>query len=571
MSSEFAQILKAQMLMNLSRQGVTQNALLNFVAVQAIEQGFAKFPVLINLLTNYYKQRAAPLLLTSAAQNVESDVDRPPAGPVRSQLFVEKFYHKGKDATPTTTNKINRVVESIVHLLTTVPRLKSLLYNGTQLLPNDKTPIILDHDNDVWFALSTVDRDAEGLLEKISFMLFSYKNDIITLKRFLNDCETNYNRAVQNELGDALYFFDQHIINVPARQAGSARPMGPGGYRMPSLPFLLYSKHHFTSNRTFENVFFEDKDLLVHRLNFFQNNKEWYAKRGVPRTLGFLFSGPPGCGKTSTIKAIANHTGRSIFNISLKHVTTKKQLKHLFYSEDVNCNVGGGSEIRGDNTVCYKIPVSRRLYVLEDIDATNSVASRESPPKGTPIDSFDDPPYVTGGGGGNSQAQIPSGFGGFSTGIGQQSQRGAQLDIERVEDDEQEIDLATILNILDGTMETPERIIIMTSNYPEKLDTALIRPGRIDLFINFKMCSRQILAQMFESYYERTIPEEILEKFPDYIWSPAEITQLLFRYFGDPEGFLKTVITGNPKEVFKYRQTQLNSSQTIAEQTDQFY
>lgn len=41
-----------------------------------------------------------------------------------------------------------------------------------------------------------------------------------------------------------------------------------------------------------------------------------------------------------------------------------------------------------------------------------------------------------------------------------------------------------LLNVLDGVVETPGRIVIMTTNHPETLDPALIRPGRIDKRIN---------------------------------------------------------------------------------------
>ena len=42
------------------------------------------------------------------------------------------------------------------------------------------------------------------------------------------------------------------------------------------------------------------------------------------------------------------------------------------------------------------------------------------------------------------------------------------------------LDLSGLLNILDGVVDTPGRIFIMTSNHPERLDAALIRPGRVD-------------------------------------------------------------------------------------------
>ena len=42
------------------------------------------------------------------------------------------------------------------------------------------------------------------------------------------------------------------------------------------------------------------------------------------------------------------------------------------------------------------------------------------------------------------------------------------------------LDLSTVLNELDGIKSSCGRIMILTTNHPEKLDDALLRPGRID-------------------------------------------------------------------------------------------
>ncbi|KAJ1618158.1 hypothetical protein T492DRAFT_569693, partial [Pavlovales sp. CCMP2436] len=42
------------------------------------------------------------------------------------------------------------------------------------------------------------------------------------------------------------------------------------------------------------------------------------------------------------------------------------------------------------------------------------------------------------------------------------------------------LNITGVLNVLDGVVDTPNRILVMTTNHPEKLDPALIRPGRID-------------------------------------------------------------------------------------------
>ena len=40
-----------------------------------------------------------------------------------------------------------------------------------------------------------------------------------------------------------------------------------------------------------------------------------------------------------------------------------------------------------------------------------------------------------------------------------------------------------MLNVLDGVVDCPNRIVVMTSNHPEKLDPALIRPGASALLL----------------------------------------------------------------------------------------
>lgn len=40
--------------------------------------------------------------------------------------------------------------------------------------------------------------------------------------------------------------------------------------------------------------------------------------------------------------------------------------------------------------------------------------------------------------------------------------------------------LQGLLNVLDGVVDTPGRIVVLTTNLVDVLDRALIRPGRID-------------------------------------------------------------------------------------------
>lgn len=57
--------------------------------------------------------------------------------------------------------------------------------------------------------------------------------------------------------------------------------------------------------------------------------------------------------------------------------------------------------------------------------------------------------------------------------------------------------LSGLLNVLDGVGSQEGRIVIMTTNKPERLDSALVRPGRVDMKVHLGSISRQSAEDMF--------------------------------------------------------------------------
>jgi len=111
------------------------------------------------------------------------------------------------------------------------------------------------------------------------------------------------------------------------------------------------------------------------------------------------------------------------------------------------------------------------------------------------------------------------------------------------------IDLSFLLNLLDGTLESSGRILAISSNFPERIDRALIRPGRIDMIIHFKKCNTQILNEMLLSFYDKDVEGLVCE---DYKWSPAEVNQILFRNFEKPEDAVRELNELQPKELYGF-------------------
>ena len=371
-------------------------------------------------------------------------------------------------------------MDAVVQYVTTLPAMKSLL-SVTQhdYLPNEFEPVTLE--TDVLFKLEEL-KVNDGLLELVKFKLYCYEHDVQHLQSFVETCNTEYERRMVNKLGTHRYFFDQMI---QTKTKGTQNPL-PASH-------LVYTKSRFTTNRTFKNVFFEERDHVKERVNFFLTRRDWYDTKGIPYTLGFMFHGPPGVGKTSTIKAIANEGKRHIVNVQLSEIKTKAQLHHLFFNDEVHV-------WNGVQTEKYTIPVSERLYVIEDIDAMGDTVLRREWKKPTPTVTKpkEDDPFLS-----------------------------------REKEEKDVIDLAFILNLLDGTLEANGRILAITTNFPERIDRALIRPGRIDMIVNFKKCNLAVVQEMVRSFYDSdtVVDDESL----NYKWSPAEVNQILFRNFGNVE------------------------------------
>lgn len=71
-----------------------------------------------------------------------------------------------------------------------------------------------------------------------------------------------------------------------------------------------------------------------------------------------------------------------------------------------------------------------------------------------------------------------------------------------------------LLNALDGVASAEERIIFMTTNHEERLDHALIRPGRVDMKELLGDASDQQIVDMFLRFYESQsgLAEEFLHR-----------------------------------------------------------
>lgn len=243
---------------------------------------------------------------------------------------------------------------------------------------------------------------------------------------------------------------------------------------------------NWTNPTTFDCLFFPKKQELIGRLDKFLNKDEkLYKTRGMQHTFNLCLYGPPGTGKTSVIKAIVNYTGKTVFIANPNFITTTDEFNSIMERNN-------------------------EIIVIEEIDcgAWKNIIKKRS---ANPIDS-DNQNEIN-----NLQTKLDK----ISLSLDASNETDKRPKIKQTL-----LTLSDILTSLDGLIEIPGRIVIITSNYLESLDPALYRIGRMDMVIEFRKMMCDDIAQMFKKWFDTDLPPEVREKMIDGVFTQAEIVDL---------------------------------------------
>eukprot|EP01126_Amoeba_proteus_P034768 TRINITY_DN3478_c0_g1_i3.p1 TRINITY_DN3478_c0_g1~~TRINITY_DN3478_c0_g1_i3.p1 ORF type:complete len:270 (-),score=55.00 TRINITY_DN3478_c0_g1_i3:203-1012(-) len=201
---------------------------------------------------------------------------------------------------------------------------------------------------------------------------------------------------------------------------------------------------------------------LVEDISNFRKNGDWYRNLGIPYRRGYLLFGPPGCGKSSFIRAVAGHLGLGICLLSLNDVNLNDQvINRLLNDSPGNC-----------------------IIVIEDIDA--AMPSREITTTSTNLS----------------------------------------------------LTLSGLLNALDGIGSQEGRLLFMTTNKRDRLDPALVRPGRVDRYVEFGLANREQIEGFFMKVFPNAptnLAKQISSIVPSHVYSMAELQKYFMFFREDPE------------------------------------
>ncbi|PWA44401.1 ATPase, AAA-type, core [Artemisia annua] len=224
------------------------------------------------------------------------------------------------------------------------------------------------------------------------------------------------------------------------------------------------------------------KEKVMKDLDRFVARREYYRKVGKAWKRGYLLYGPPGTGKSSLIAAIANYLNFDIYDLELTDIKSNSDLRRLLVST-----------------------ANRSILVVEDIDCSVQLHDRDTVEE-------------------------------------------AKASARKKDDDAAapKITLSGFLNFIDGLWSGcgDERIIIFTTNRKDKLDPALLRPGRMDVHIHMSYCTPsgfRLLASNYHNLTQHNLFEEIENWIRKVEITPAEVAEQLLKD-DDPDIALRGLI-----------------------------
>lgn len=336
-----------------------------------------------------------------------------------------------------------------------------------------------------------------GKVDTIKIEIYSGILSIVDLKNYVDNLTLTYLKKIEERRKGQIFIY--------SLQPSSSDEEGNNKNWM---------ERPFRSTRKFDNLYFDGKNDLIEKIDFFTNNKEWYEKEGHPYTLGIGLSGSPGTGKTSVIKCLANKLKRHLIQIPLNKVKNEADFYRYYFESTYS-----------SSNVSNSVDFENKIIVLEDIDCMSDIILDRS--NKNPIDISNNE---------NKFDMLENIVNAVSI-VSDDKKPTSKSPFQK----EEKMTLSFILNLIDGLDENYGRILIITSNYYDKIDPALIRPGRIDLKIEMKKASIQTIKEMYYHYYDNKIPNKYISQLKDDCVSPAELVNY-YRTTKSSKQFLEMII-----------------------------
>jgi chaperone BCS1 len=295
-----------------------------------------------------------------------------------------------------------------------------------------------------------------------------YDNNIITFSSKISAIEIK--KCIDNIIEKADVVGQNTITLYYIKKIEKEKGKSTYGWEDISIRTNKEMKYVFVSN--------DVKDNFLGKINTFIKDDQYYKKRGLPYKVSFLLHGPPGCGKTSIIRAICNEYQLPVFIMNMNDLS----------NHDVNSLLMDMRKIVRNS--------EKYVVLLEDFDRVLEKIKSKS--YNSRFNNYNHNDYD------------------YNSNLANSSK---------------EISMDCILNFLDGIDESYGRITIITANDITDIicNEALCRPGRIDHDVKLDNCDNEQIRQILEMY-NINISEYEISLITKANISPAKLINLLNKY-----------------------------------------
>jgi Cdc6-like AAA superfamily ATPase len=303
-----------------------------------------------------------------------------------------------------------------------------------------------------------------------------------------------------------------------------------------TIPYNSIIDHNFKKigtlyeDRTFDSIVSKHIPQVLKILENVKGDNSTNGLQVKPNGLqviynaGFMLYGPPGTGKTSMTKAIANHLKRKLVVVNMREITTVDAFFKLFIKDNINVY----------EQVVYCLDEFDCISgIIQSRDIENGEVSSISKRKAELKDEYIKLLTIA-----NSSNNISF----KKDGENKAPESGIHAELTEIKNKIKEMDQAltldTILAILDGLIEMRGRVIIACTNKLDRIDPALLRPGRFDMCIQLGKFTSDEIKELLLKYAKTEDENDIINSatFKNDTFTPTQVLNSIARY-----GIEKTV------------------------------